>query len=95
MIAGSRRTPGFDPGAEDTCGLDRGPPHPSAFNRRGRKRGRPVPGPEDFVVETDLPDTIPIGANEIAAVERLLGTELDALLALWSSEKHVRGCEPE
>lgn len=80
MIAGSRRTPGFDPGAEETGRLDSDTPHPSAFNRRGRKRGRPVPGPEDFIVETDLPDDIPIGVREIAAVERLLGVELDRLL---------------
>ncbi len=80
MIAGPKCAPGSDPGAEDVCGLDRGPPHPSAFNRRGRKRGRPVPGLEDFIVETDLPEDIPIGVREIAAVERLLGVELDRLL---------------
>lgn len=65
--------------------------HPSSFNRRGRKRGRRPPTPETFVVETDLPDDIPIGANEIAAIERLLGAELDALLVAGSSGMRVRG----
>lgn len=69
--------------------------HPSSFNRRGRARGRRAPSPDSFVVETDLPDAIPIGVNEIAAVERLLGPELDALLAPWSSEKRGSGHEPE
>lgn len=65
--------------------------HPSSFNRRGRKRGRQPPAPETFVVETDLPDAVPIGANEIAAIERLLGAELDALLIGRSSATRVGG----
>ena len=65
--------------------------HPSSFNRRGRKRGRRPPAPEAFVVETDLPDAVPIDANEIAAIERLLGAELDALLTAGSSGTRIRG----
>jgi len=53
---------------------------PSSFNRRGTARGRPIPTPERFTVETDLPADIPIGPQELAAITRLLGPELEALL---------------
>ncbi len=59
---------------------------PSSFNTRGKKRGRQTSAPESVVVETDLPADVPVGLQEIAAIERLLGSDLDALLREMTSE---------